>query len=242
VQGLHRKSRALLSIPRRIVVVNRAKNDARKQEKKREKLFCYRCGKHTNHTVLEKKEIRSHPDDPEQWAEDHYFGECAGCDAITYAIEFSHQDDWNPNTGEIDSTWKTYPRASTARQAMNDDHHLPGKISSIYQEVIGAMNSQLPVLSAIGLRALIEAICRDRNIAGGNLQKLIDGLATSGVLSNAQATILHGHRFLGNVAAHEIVSPKPKELVAALEIAETLMRTIYVLPELSKHITTGKKP
>ena len=66
--------------------------------------------------------------------------------------------------------------------------------------------------------------------------------AASGVLSAAQAAILHGHRFLGNIAAHEVVSPKLRELVAALEIAETVLRTIYVLPELSKQITTGKKP
>lgn len=206
------------------------------------KLFCYRCGKYTNHTVLAEKAIRSNPEYEDDWGEDHYFGQCAGCDAITYAISSWHESDWNPHTGEMDSSWKTYPRADTARQSMADDHHLPGKISSIYQEVIGAMNAQLPVLAAIGLRALIEAICRERNISGGNLEKLIDGLATSGVLSTAQASILHGHRFLGNIAAHEVVSPKPRELVAALEIAETVLRTIYVLPELSKQITTGKKP
>ena len=91
-------------------------------------------------------------------------------------------------SGEMDSTWKTYPRADTARQAMADDHYLPGKISSIYQEVIGAMNAQLPVLAAIGLWALIEAICRERNIASGNLEKLIDGLATRSLsdLGNAR--------------------------------------------------------
>lgn len=206
------------------------------------KLFCYRCGKHTNHTIIAEKNVRPSSEYDDHWGEDHYFGECAGCEAITYAVSSWHEHDWNPHTGEMDSTWKTYPRADTARQSMADDHHLPGKISSIYQEVIGAMNAQLPVLAAIGLRALIEAICRERSIAGGNLEKLIDGLATSGVLSAAQASILHSHRFLGNFAAHEVVSPKPRELVAALEIAETVLRTIYVLPELSKQITTGKKP
>ncbi len=205
------------------------------------KLFCYRCGKHTNHTILAEKNIRPNPDYEDHWGEDHYFGECAGCDAITYAVSSWHESDWNPHTGEMDSTWKTYPRADTARHSMADDHHLPEKISSIYQEVLGAMNAQLPVLAAIGLRALIEAICRERNIAGGNLENLIDGLATCGVLSTSQASILHGHRFLGNIAAHQVVSPKPRELVAALEIAETVLRTIYVLPELSKKISTGKK-
>ncbi len=205
------------------------------------KLFCYRCGRYTNHAVLAQKSIHSNPDYEENWGEDHYFGECAGCEAVTYAVSSWHESDWNPHTGEMDATWTTYPRAITARQSMADHHHLPGKISSIYREVVGAMNAQLPVLSAIGLRALIEAICRERNVHGGNLENLIDGLATSGVLSAAQASILHGHRFLGNIAAHEVLSPKPRELVAALDIAETVLRTIYVLPELSKEITTGKQ-
>jgi len=39
---------------------------------------------------------------------------------------------------------------------------------------------------------------------------------------------------MGNVAAHEIVAPKPTELVAALDIAETLLKTIYVLPEVAE--------
>lgn len=206
------------------------------------KLFCSGCGKHTNHTVLAEKEICSNSEYEDHWGENHYFGQCAGCEAITYAVSSWHESEWNPQTGEMDYTWKTYPRADTARQSMADDHHLPRKISSIYQEVIGAMNVQLPLLAAIGLRALIEAICRERSIAGVTLEKRIDGLATSGVLSSAQASILHGHRFLGNIAAHEVVTPNPRELVAALEIAETVLRTIYVLPELSKQITTGKEP
>jgi len=90
--------------------------------------------------------------------------------------------------------------------------------------------------------ALIEAVCREQGIAGRNLEKLIDGLATQGVLSAAQANILHTHRFLGNVAAHEVISAQPRELVAALEIAENILRTIYVLPKLSQQVKTGRKP
>jgi hypothetical protein len=142
----------------------------------------------------------------------------------------------------MDSTWKTYPLGSTERKPMDDGHELPAKVQLIYKEIIGSMNAQLPVLSGVGLRALIESICRDQEISGSNLEKLIDGLATSGVLSKAQADILHTHRFLGNVAAHEITSAKPRELVAALEIAENILRTIYVLPKLSKQVTTGRTP
>lgn len=206
------------------------------------KLFCHKCGRYTNHKVIAQKSVRFDADYEDPSGEDHHFAQCAGCDAYTYAISSWKEGDWNPHTGEMDLAWKTYPRSATERQPLEDDHRLPAKIRAVYLEIIGAMNAQLSVLSAIGLRALIEAVCRDRKIEGRNLEKLIDGLAENGVLSAAQAEILHGHRFLGNIAAHEVVSAKPRELVAALEIAETVLRTIYVLPELSKEIKTGRKP
>ena len=206
------------------------------------KLFCHDCGKATNHKVIAEEKIGSSGGDDYHWGQQHYFARCAGCDSFTYAIESWSEDDWNPHTGEMDSTWKTYPRGATERQPMSDADELPPKVQLIYGEVIGAMNAQLSVLAGIGLRALIEAVCRDQKISGGNLQALIDGLATTGVLSKAQADILHGHRFLGNAAAHEVTSASPRELVAALDIAENVLRTIYVLPKLSKQVKTGRKP
>ena len=206
------------------------------------KIFCHKCGKHTNHKVIAEEKIGNHPEEDYHWGETHYFARCAGCDAFTYAIETWSEDDWNPQSGEMESIWKTYPRGATERQPIDNENELPTKVRLIYKEVIGSMNAQLPVLSGVGLRSLIESICRDQKITGGNLEKLIDGLATSGVLSKTQADILHTHRFLGNVAAHEITSAQPRELVAALEIAENILRTIYVLPKLSKQVKTGRKP
>jgi hypothetical protein len=205
------------------------------------KLFCHECGRRTNQNVIAEKSVGFNPDYEDPWGETHYFVQCAGCDAFSYAISSRTEWDWNPHTGETDLTWKTYPRSAIERQTMSNVDELPKKIRMIYSELIGSMNAQLSVLTAIGMRALIEAICRDQGLKEQNLEKMIDGLATQGVLSSAQAQILHSHRFLGNIAAHEIVSAKPRELVAALEIAETVIRTIYILPGLSKHITTGRK-
>lgn len=204
------------------------------------KVFCHECGKITNHIILAKQNIGSQPEDDYHWGETHYFARCAGCDSFTYAISNWSEEDWDPNTGNMGTTWRTYPRAATERQAIDDERELPSKIRIIYKEVIGSMNAQLPVLSAIGLRALIEAICRDQGVEARNLGLLIDGLAKKGVLSEAQARILHAHRFLGNVAAHDIVSAMPTELVAALEIAENVLKTIYILPKMATQIKTGK--
>jgi hypothetical protein len=205
------------------------------------KIYCHQCGRHTNSNELSKVERHANTDYEDPWSEVHRFTQCGGCDALTYSVESWSQDDWNPHTGEMDTNWVTYPRGEGERRSVDTEHDFPAKVRTIYKEVISAMNNQLPVLAGVGLRALIEAICRDQGIIGANLAALIDGLATEGVLSTKQAAILHTHRFLGNAAAHEITPAQPRELVAALDIAENVLRTIYVLPKLSAEVKTGKK-
>jgi hypothetical protein len=92
-----------------------------------------------------------------------------------------------------------------------------------------------------GSGPLIEAVCVDQKALGNNLENRIDALADSGALSNTQAKILHSHRFLGNFAAHEILAPDAAELIAALEIAETILKTLYIIPRLQSEIKTGQK-
>ena len=206
------------------------------------KVFCHRFGKDTNHTTIAHRYIGFDPEYEEPWGENHYFAECMGCGAFTYAISSWDSGNWNSFTNKMDLTWTTYPRSSAERPRMKDDHLLPPKISEVYREIIGAINADLSILPAVGLRALIEAVCRDQGIPGATLEKLIDGLATKGVLTAAQATILHGHRFLGNSAAHDVVPPGQVELEAALEIAESVLQTIYVVPRLAKRMPKGRKP
>lgn len=204
-------------------------------------IYCHKCGDSKNHSVLAKKEIRSHPDEHYDWGENHYLAQCLGCNAITYAAESYTEDDWDPETSTLNSSWKTYPKGAGERSAFDGESELPPKVRLIYNEVVSAINAQLPVLTGIGLRTLIEAICKDRDIKGKNLEERIDGLATAGVLATSQAAFLHGHRFLGNAAAHEVTAAQPEEISAALDIAENLLRTIYVLPALAARLKTGRK-
>jgi hypothetical protein len=204
---------------------------------------CGTCGNSTNHIVIAERNARYGEEEAYCWGLDHYFCQCAGCDSFCYAVAEWSENDWNPRTEQMELSWSIYPSLKDdEKQPIYEDHEFPPKIRSVYREVIGAFNAQLPVLTAIGLRALIEAICKDQGVKAGKLYGLIDGLANNGVLTAAQASILHSHRFLGNAAAHDIEPAKPRELIAALEIAEAMLRTIYVLPGLAAQIKTGKKP
>ena len=204
------------------------------------RVFCGSCKQATNHVVLCKRHAGSNADDGYFWSQEHCFCQCAGCDNFCYAIATTTEDDLDVGYGHEESAWKTYPSHEGERQPIDKIYELPIKVRILYEEVIEAVNAQLSILAALGLRALIESICKERGVKGEKLSELIKDLSDKRVLSAKQAEILHSHRFLGNVAAHEAQQASREEILAALEIAESMMKTIYILPKLSEEIVTGK--
>ncbi|MCP4640309.1 MAG: DUF4145 domain-containing protein, partial [bacterium] len=146
----------------------------------------------------------------------------------------------NPCTEELQPNERLYPDRLGGREPMPGHDSLPVKTKRIYLETLKALNVQTPILAAIGLRALIESICLEQKTTATNLAKGIDELAQMGLLSDKQAEFLHNHRFMGNEAAHEIVAPKPEHLIAATDIAETLLKTIYILPDMAEQLKPKK--
>lgn len=205
------------------------------------RVLCEQCCKETNHEVLAAQTTKSTHEDEYNWSTDYQIVMCCGCDTISFREETLNEYDYDPETGEPISTVKLYPPRMAGRQPLENSYYLPPTIGRIYREILSAMNNSSVILAAIGLRALIEGVCTDQKVKGSTLENMIDALSSEGVLSINQAKILHAHRFLGNVAAHKIVPAKSHELVAALDIAETLLKTIYILPNLADEITTGKK-
>ena len=104
------------------------------------------------------------------------------------------------------------------------------------KEVLTAINEEIFLLAAIGLRTLVESACREQSDSWNNLYEGIEQLTVNGILSFTQVDFLHTCRFMGNIAAHEIVSPSKDELIAALDIGETLLKTIYILPSKASSI------
>jgi hypothetical protein len=201
---------------------------------------CIFCHRKTRHDLQHEEKDLWESDDGHFWEETIYqLIRCRGCGSLSVR-ELSTDVIKTGREGEQAYDEKLYPPRAAARERMGYAHDLPDPVKRIYGEVVNAMNAELALLSAIGLRTLIEAICHDQKAKGKNLERLIDSMAELGVLSKKQADILHSHRFLGNVAAHEITAPQPAELIAAIEIAETILKTLYVIPKLEKDIKTGR--
>jgi len=156
---------------------------------------------------------------------------CAGCDTSTleecYTMNVTDMD-----TGEIVGEWTEiettlYPERAELHVQEKRFNLLPALLNGIYRETLRAFNNGLMVLCAIGIRALIEGICADQEIAGRNLEAKIEGL--SSILPKNIVVNLHSIRFMGNEAAHELTPPEPNELRLALEICEDLLNFLYEL-------------
>ena len=100
----------------------------------------------------------------------------------------------------------------------------------MYMETIKCFNAGAFTLAGGGLRAIVEAICQDRQVTGKDLATKIEALVKQGYLVQAQADLLHEERYIGNFALHEMKTPTKEDLEDGLKIIEGLMNTIYVLP------------
>lgn len=153
----------------------------------------------------------------------------------------SDSEDLEPDpdggTGYVAAETQTlYPNRVAGRSELKDSWTLPRQVSSIYTETVAALRSNLLVLTGIGVRAIVETVCKDRNATGGDLEKKIDALVTQGVLTKDGAQILHGLRFLGNQAAHEVKPQALETLTVALDVVDHLLLGVYVLPERAKKL------
>ena len=123
---------------------------------------------------------------------------------------------------------KTYhPKRAVGSRPRKQFHKLPPKLKKLYDEVISAHDDGLYLLCSVGLRGLLEGICVDKNISGRTLEKQINGMTA--VLPPAIVKNLHGFRFIGNDAVHQLKVPAAFELRLALDVIEDILNFLYAL-------------
>jgi hypothetical protein len=199
---------------------------------------CIECKHSTKHSVLASVDLAGEDSRAgiNDWT-NHQLVKCGGCETISYRICSGNDNDME--RGEdgdfypIESV-EIYPSRSEGRVGIKDSHLLPAPTQLVYDETIKAMNNTQPVLAGIGIRALVETICKDQKAKGKDLFEKINNLVLLGVLTKEGADILHKIRTLGNAAAHEVKPHTPKQLGLALDVCEHLFQGVYILPVHAK--------
>lgn len=218
---------------------------------------CATCKRSVRADVLCDDTIRFTPEDTPSmqidWADVHYeVLQCRACRHLAFRETWTNSEDWTPEDGPEEHV-KIYPDPTMPGRAPRVFHNLPGSLSSIYSEVIGAFNNGLFTLCAAGLRALIEGMCVEQGVTEGpvevikkdgtkkievkpNLQGKIGGMAERRLLSQRHAQLLHRFRFLGNNAVHQLKTPKKANLAAAIDVLEHTLENVYVIDGRAQEI------
>lgn len=207
----------------------------------KEEFYCQKCRRHTNHDLLYDESVSITASDGSTTWKVYDTIRCRGCDTIAFHYSECVTQTSDPHSRLLLAKSQYYPRDRFFRVPIEGTNELPGQTRTIYFEVLSSLNEELPILTAIGIRSLIESICREKTYSWKNLYKGIEALGVNGILSFTEVEFLHACRFLGNNAAHEIIAPSKDQLLSALDIVETLLKSIYVLPCKAKSIEGQKK-
>jgi hypothetical protein len=138
-----------------------------------------------------------------------------------------------------------YPFQNIQQKPLPAFSHLPKSIENLYTESIYAYNNNCHFLCAMGLRTLIESVCKDQKISANanvstDLEGKIGGLFELGKISDEQKSVLHELRSIGNEATHDFVSPALSTLDASFNVIDLLLRNIYELPIEAGKIKSNK--
>lgn len=197
------------------------------------KVFCNSCGQETNHHVKSEHITEYHDVVAGRlrfWEERRQrFLICEGCEKGTLEVGWTHEGAQDPETGERIWSTELYPKRVKHDVGQKQFKQLPNRLDTIYRETIQAYNVEAEILTAVGLRSLVEGICKDQDInsSGDKLVKRIDKLDK--ILPGHIVSDLNEFRFMGNEAVHELESPSEDELTISIEICEDLLNYIYEL-------------
>jgi hypothetical protein len=207
-------------------------------------IACVTCGRRNCHRVLAAvRDVDGDDHSSLQWWDDHLIVECGGCKTISFVHTSKSTDntEFDHSTGEefLVPTERLYPPRIGGLRKFERAYHLPANIGRIYSETLDAINGNLPILAGIGIRAIVETVCKEEKASGRNLEKKLEKLAEKGVVTAAGAEILHGLRFMGNAAAHEVRAHTEEELTIAVEVVENLLKGVYVIPKRARKLLKG---
>ncbi|MCV2887204.1 DUF4145 domain-containing protein [Ruegeria aquimaris] len=220
---------------------------------------CPECGKVTRVDTLFERIDRWHEEGPDiSGLIENYVFQCRGCETLFFAKSTGNSEDYidyyDHVAGEhvqefIDqkSFWPALPQTPVPSWAGFNLFGADQTLHELLHSVYTAMNSNLPVLAAIGMRTAFD---RTAELLGVNADlsfgEKLEELRKGGHISGVQKGVLEVLIDAGSAAAHRGWKPKDSHLATMKEILEALIRDHFVLKreveELKRSIPSRSKP
>lgn len=208
-----------------------------KPAKKSQKYICKECSRETSHKIiasyLEKGSEEVGGGNSVDWNVRNQIIQCLGCESVSFRTASTCSEDYDyDNEGNCycNETVTFYPGRAEGLKAINT-YLLPPTVQNIYKETILALENEQYVLAGIGIRALIETVCKDLKAEGKDLHSKLNDLKEKSIVTKEGLDTLHKLRVLGNKAAHEVKSHNKQQLSLAITIIEHILEGTYIIPQ-----------
>ena len=149
-----------------------SKNSKRTQnQRKLSRIPCNRCGGPRIHELKFTHHGSGADPDPdfyyEAWTDELWV--CCGCEmaALVHHWELVGA----PPKAEAQPEVHLYPPRTLGKRQSKYFIKLPPALAKLYRETVETFNAGSMLLCTIGLRALIEGVCKDKGIKGGKLKR-----------------------------------------------------------------------
>lgn len=214
--------------------------------KEKIKSHCNKCGPDKNHDVLYK--------DENSWSEVvdgqyHISGEdwylllkCCGCELPSMRHDSWFSEDFGPHD-QIRRT-KYYPPAiykPIPEWLKKLDKPDKNYLYNLMKEIYSAIQNDSGILAVMGIRSALEHIMIDKigdqRTFEGKLKKFLN----EGFIASKQKDLLDIVLDAGHAVTHRKFSPNRQQVIAALEITESIVKTVYVDPVIVQELN-GKVP
>jgi hypothetical protein len=112
----------------------------------------------------------------------------------------------------------------------------------ILREVYDALDADLSILTAIGIRTAFDRAAELLKIPDGPFATKLDALVTKGAIGTDERRHLDALVDAGSAAAHRGWIPDERQLTTMMDIIENFLYRSFVLPSQSKSLQAGVPP
>ena len=203
-------------------------------ETKETRAHCNTCGGERNHKVLCLEESSWNDEENRCWGNDEYeMLKCCGCGSIKLRNREFTSYVYDEN-GDLVPHVSYYPppvfrpRPKWFFDLMLEVGLGDGNIHDLLGEIYVALHNDQRALAAMGIRALLENVMiekiGDQRSFGANLREF----EANGYVSRIQRERLETIFEAGHAAMHRLYKPSKEDLVTLVDIAESIVESIYI--------------
>lgn len=202
---------------------------------------CNECGHVTDHTSLKSHSTEQNDEEYGAWWNTTYqMIECRGCHFISLKRTRTSSE---MTEAEIDY----YPPPVSRRKpnwygdfCMNTPAGLD--LPDLIDEVYAALHANSRRLAAMGARTLLDIAIVDSVGDVGTFAEKLEALQKNGLIGTKQRDFLEAALEAGNAAAHRGHCPTAQQLNQVMDIVESILNQIYILPHAAAELKKSTPP